>query len=55
MFFNCNFLTSLNISNFNTQNVINMSDMFSYCYSLKKENIITKDMKILNVLNLFKY
>ena len=40
-------LISLNLSNFNTQNVINMSNMFAYCKLLKKENIITKDEKIL--------
>ena len=28
MLFNCFSLTSLNLSNFNTNNVINMSDMF---------------------------
>ena len=48
MFHCCYSLTSLNLSNFNTQNVTNMSGMFSYCKSLKKENIITKDNKILN-------
>ena len=31
MFYNCSSLTSLNLSNFNTNNVTNMSDMFSYC------------------------
>ena len=47
--FHCSYsLTSLNLSNFNTQNVTNMDGMFSYCNSLKKENIITKDKKILN-------
>ena len=35
MFFNCNLLTILDLSNFNTQNVTNMSYMFSNCYSLK--------------------
>jgi len=48
MFHCCYSLTSLNLSNFNTQNVTNISGMFSYCNSLKKENIITKDNKILN-------
>ena len=48
MFYCCNSLTNLNLSNFNTQNVTDMSDMFSYCNSLKKNNIITKDNKILN-------
>ena len=48
MFYGCESLTNLNLSNFNTQNVINMNSMFSYCNSLKKNNIITKDNKILN-------
>ena len=34
MFFNCNNLTSLNVTNFNTANVKNMSYMFSDCYDL---------------------
>ena len=46
MFYGCNSLTHLNLSNFNTQNVTNMRMMFSYCNSLKKENIITKDSRI---------
>ena len=48
MFYDCNSLTNLNLSNFNTQNVTNMNYMFSFCNSLKKNNIITKDNKILN-------
>jgi len=48
MFFDCESLTYLNLFNFNTQNVIDMSYMLSCCNSLKKENIITKDNKILN-------
>ena len=47
MFYNCYSLISLDLSNFHTQNVTYMSDMFYDCYSLKKENIITKDDKIL--------
>ena len=46
-FLGCKSLTNLNVSNFNTQNVTNMSDMFCFCSSLKKENIITKDNRIL--------
>ena len=48
MFYNCNSLISLDLSNFNTQNVTNMNYMFSFCNSLKKNNIITKDNKILS-------
>ena len=47
MFYDCYSLISLDLSNFNTQNVTNMSGMFAGCNSLKKENIITKDDKIL--------
>jgi surface protein len=48
MFGGCSSLTNINLSNFNTQNVTNMSLMFGGCSSLKKENIITKDNKIIN-------
>ena len=49
MFSCCSLLTSLpDISNWNTNNVTNMSNMFPECKSLKKENIITKDKRILN-------
>ena len=47
MFFNCESLISLDLSNFNTHNVEDMEGMFWYCDSLKKENITTKDDKIL--------
>jgi len=50
MFSGCESLTNLNLSNFNTQNVTNTGSMFNDCKSLKKENIITKDNKILNEL-----
>ena len=36
MFIDCDSLINLNLSNFNTQNVTNMSGMLSYCNSLKK-------------------
>ena len=47
MFNGCNSLINLNLSNFNTQNVTFMFDMFNGCYSLEKDNIITKEYKIL--------
>ena len=34
MLYNCLSLTSLNLSNFNTNNVYNMSGMFNRCSSL---------------------
>ena len=48
MFSQCESLTNINLSNFNTQNVTNMFGLFDRCYSLRKENIITNDEKILN-------
>ena len=48
MFSNCNSLTNLNLSNFNTQNITDIYSMFFGCNSLTKESIITKDNKILN-------
>ena len=39
MFSDCSSLTSLNLSNFNTNNVNNMSYMFSYCSSLISLNL----------------
>ena len=51
MFFYCNSLTNLNLSNFNTQNVTDMSHMFFYCDLLTKNNIITRDKRILNEYN----
>ena len=47
MFSDCYSLKILNLSNFNTPNVTNMSGMFDFCNSLTKNNIITKDNKIL--------
>ena len=47
MFSECESLTNIDLSNFNTQNVTNMINMFYGCLSLKKENIITKDDKII--------
>ena len=34
MFFNCSSLTCLNLFNFNTNNVNDMSGIFYYCFSL---------------------
>ena len=54
MFYNCSSLTSLNLNNFNTNNVIDMSSMFSNCSSLTDldlSNFNTSNVK--NMLNLF--
>ena len=47
MFAGCESLINLNLSNFNTQYVKNMTCMFLVRDSLTKKNIITKDNKIL--------
>ena len=48
MFSKCSSLTSLNLSNFNTNNVKNMSGMF---YRLNNScDIITTDNKLLNLI-----
>ena len=48
MFSDCSSLTSLNLSNFNTNNVIDMSYMFS---GLNKNcNIICNDEKIKKII-----
>ena len=38
MFYNCNYLTNIDLSNFNSQKVTNMSHMFYKCESLKNIN-----------------
>ncbi len=45
MFYNCSSLTSLNLSNFNTNNVNDMSSMFYNCSNLTSLN--SKNKKIL--------
>ena len=51
MFYGCSSLTNIDLSNFNTNNVTDMYGMFSGCSKLKKENVITKDKKILKQFN----
>ena len=48
MFGRCLSLTNINLSNFNTNNVNNMWGMFYGCEKLTKNNVITKDKRILN-------
>ena len=55
MFYNCKSLTSLDLSNFNTQNVTDKGWMFFGCELLKKENIITKDKKLLKEFKLYNF
>ena len=50
MFCDCSSLTSLNLSNFNTINVTNMSDMF---FGLKKDcKILCNDKNINTLMNI---
>ena len=54
MFFECDFLTNLDLSNFNTQNVTNMSNMFNGCSSLTKINLSNMNTeKVTNMSNMF--
>ena len=46
MFFNCNSLSSIDLSNFNTQNVINMGHMFFCCFSLSSLDLSNFNTKI---------
>ena len=45
-FRNCYHLISLDLSNFNIQNVTDMKDMFIDCQFLKKSKIIANDNKL---------
>ena len=54
MFYECSSLTSLNLSNFNTNNVEDMREMFDGCSSLKKENVkIKKEIQFIFTKNVF--
>ena len=48
MFYGCEFLNNIDLSNFNPNNATDMRGMFYGCSSLKKENIIIKDKNSLN-------
>ena len=45
MFANCISLTSIDISEFNTEKVTNMENMFYNCYSLKEINLNNLNQK----------
>ena len=51
MFFDCSSLTNINLSNFNTQNVKDMSGMFFDCSSLTDINL--SNFNTQNVTNMF--
>ena len=48
MFYCCSSLTNVDLSNFNTQNIKDIGNMFYKCSSLKKEYIIANDKKIID-------
>ena len=49
MFYNCSSLTSLNLSNFNTNNKIDTKEIFDGVN--KKSDIITNDIKFKDLFN----
>jgi len=55
MFYNCQKLRQINLSNFNTKNVTSMNKMFSGCSSLKKIDLSTFNTnKVKNMGEMFK-
>ena len=50
MFYECSFLTNINLSNFNTNNVKVMNSMFNECSSLIKINL--SNFNTINVINM---
>ena len=44
MFYNCNSLSSIDLSNLNTSKVTNMQDMFNSCSSLTNVDISNMDV-----------
>ena len=51
MFNECNSLTIIDLSNFNTQNIIDMSSMFSECKSLTFINFSNFNTQSVRVIN----
>ena len=51
MFWKCSALNELDLSNFNTDNVLNMGRMFYQCASLKELNI--SNFNILNPVTIY--
>ena len=55
MFCNCSSLKELNLNNFNSNNVTNMSNMFCGCSSLEKLNLNSfNTKKVTNMCSMFK-
>ena len=56
MFNECNNLLNIDLSCFNTKNVLDMSYMFAYCYKLKSINLVNFDTKnVLDMSYMFAY
>ena len=56
MFYGCSSLTNINLSNFNTNNVIDMSGLFGGCSSLKNINLSNFNTnKVTDMRAMFKY
>ncbi len=56
MFYGCSSLTNINLSNFNTNNVIDMSGLFGGCSSLKDINLSNFNTnKVTDMRAMFKY
>ena len=54
MFYNCSSLISLNLSNFDTSNIINMNSIFYNCSSLTSINISNfNTSKVVNIISMF--
>ena len=52
MFYRCSSLKSIDISNFNTNNVTDMSLMFNECTSIKEVNL--SNFNVTNVTNMYR-
>ena len=56
MLYNCNYLDSINLINFKTPKVVDISYMFSYCNSLTSINISNFNVSTeVNVYHMFYY
>jgi len=56
MFYKCSNLTKIDLSSFNTKNVINMSKMFYCCNNLENINLSSFDTKnVTNMSNMFSF
>ena len=53
MFSYCESLVSLNLSNFNPENIINMNYMFSSCYSLISLDLSNFNPENINLYELY--